>query len=103
MRVRAGLAEARGEVLGRERVVKIMGNSVLDRIYSRMRALNFMYCWCDETHDTLWPIANRHLRRMRLMYSKDALHWLDAKVEGYSRQQWVDLSAEYDRRTLSGT
>lgn len=55
----------------------------LDEIYYRMKRLNFLYCWCEETHDTLWPIANRHLKRMKMMYSEEPYRWLNPRVEGY--------------------
>jgi hypothetical protein len=44
------------------------GKKGMAYVKARLSALNHKYCWCKDTHDTLWPVVNRHLWRISAMY-----------------------------------
>jgi hypothetical protein len=44
------------------------GKTGLDYVRARIDALNHLYCWCEDTKETRWPMVNRHLWRISAMY-----------------------------------
>lgn len=37
-------------------------------VEARLKALNYLTCWCSDTKETHWPHVNRHLWRIRALY-----------------------------------